>query len=144
MTYRAICTCCGERVPRSGVWGPTFVCRNCGAYLRQNERWSRAGNRILGVLLPLTVLAGLWSSAPLSHLVGMLVPSWLTGVLAGVGFFAATALVWPYTSKYDMVDGSPLCPSCLYDLHGSPGPNCPECGRPFPSHLAKARERGSH
>lgn len=26
---------------------------------------------------------------------------------------------------------SPLCLACGYDLRGSPGPNCPECGEPI-------------
>jgi len=44
----------------------------------------------------------------------------------------------PKLLRCELLDcGVPICVRCGYPLIGSPGPNCPECGRPFD---AKVRE----
>jgi hypothetical protein len=37
-------------------------------------------------------------------------------------------LFWPYVWSYERPSRDQPCPRCGYDLRGSPGPACPECG----------------
>jgi hypothetical protein len=43
--------------------------------------------------------------------------------------------------RYELLDcGVPVCVQCGYHLIGLPGPDCPECGRPFDAHVRRIRE----
>ncbi len=40
--------------------------------------------------------------------------------------------------RYELLDcGVPICVQCGYHLIGLPGPKCPECGRPFDTHVRR-------
>ena len=43
--------------------------------------------------------------------------------------------------RYELLDcGVPTCVQCGYHLIGLPGPDCPECGRPFDAHVRRILE----
>jgi hypothetical protein len=62
-------------------------------------------------------------SPPPINAFGIFVPLWPFGLAA-----ALTAILL-YRRRRALPEHH--CLSCGYDLHGSPGPRCPECGAPF-------------
>ena len=51
MKYRAVCPCCGHRLPRNGYFHPNHECPSCGAAIRPEPKWNQVGNVIGGTIL---------------------------------------------------------------------------------------------
>ncbi|MCK4872908.1 MAG: hypothetical protein KAS72_09305 [Phycisphaerales bacterium] len=68
-----------------------------------------------------------------AELIWFVPPLLVVLVIAGAFF----GNVWmkryvPELLRHELLDcGVPICVPCGYPLIGAPGPNCPECGRPF-------------
>ncbi len=47
--------------------------------------------------------------------------------------------------RFELLDcGVPICVQCGYPLIGLPGPDCPECGRPFDARVRRILETDTH
>lgn len=61
-------------------------------------------------------------------------------VTIGCALFGVWILSRQYSKllRQELLDcGVPICVHCGYHLIGMPGPNCPECGRPFDEHVRR-------
>ena len=117
LRYRATCPDCGARQPRE--FRGWTRCGACSATLRQERAldwcWSFA------IAFPLV--------AAIFALLANLVPWYLAVAWAALVLLVAYA-AWPYITAYvgHAPPVTPLCPACGYDLRGTPGRACPECG----------------
>ena len=97
MKYRAVCPCCGHRLPRNGYFHPNHECPSCGAAIRPEPKWNQVGNVIGGTILFFAMMVGALYVAAF----GML------GAVVGVGLFVGVlALGWlsyPYCTPYEAV-----------------------------------------
>ena len=97
MKYRAVCPCCGHRLPRNGYFHPNHQCPACGAAIRPEPKWNQAGNLIAGTILFVAMMIGAAYVAAFG----------VIGAVVGVGLFVGVlALGWlsyPYCTPYEAV-----------------------------------------
>lgn len=124
MTYHAICPVCGSRLSRH--LGTHRTCPFCSASLQQDTLWDYAGGGVIGASLVLFI--GL-TTAGLIH--------WWMGVVAVAGILVAAYIAWPYVTKYIVLSHPRICRTCGYDLRGTVGDACPECGTSLPDSLRR-------
>ena len=107
------------------AWGQ-FVCKGCGSVLGVNILWR------LGVLLPPTLLAGLF------------IYSYATRIAPGSflvmpAFIVLMALVFLLLDQPRVIEAvASRCRKCGYDLRGQSQGRCPECGTEFDLQAARA------
>jgi hypothetical protein len=91
---------------------------------------SRAEERAAAPVAVYTIFGGVIALGVGSALVLVWdVPHWI-GLPVGLVCFITGAMVGTLRMKPARVEPG-RCLECGYDLHGSPGPRCPECGTPF-------------
>jgi hypothetical protein len=97
MKYRAVCPCCGRRLPRNGYFHPNHQCPACGSAIQPEPKWNQAGNAIGSVILWAALLTG----ASLGATFGLV--GWIACIGMFVGVLALGWVFYPYCTPYEAV-----------------------------------------